>query len=66
MLEDLRWADAMTLDLVEVLAGCVDAVPLVGTYRLEDSGTRPLATDWYLRLRRAPTVQTVEAGTAVP
>ena len=23
------------------------------------SGTRPLATDWYLRLRRAPTVQTV-------
>ena len=28
VLEDLHWADAMTLDLVEVLAGRVDAVPL--------------------------------------
>ena len=62
LLEDLHWADAATLDLVEHLLGRPVGVPMVGTWRLQDAATRTVAVEWCARIRRLPTVATLELG----
>jgi tetratricopeptide (TPR) repeat protein len=59
VLEDLHWADSLTLDLLEYLLNRDCGVPLVGTWRLDDPDTPAETNDWYARLRRLPRVQVV-------
>ncbi|HEY3016521.1 MAG TPA: AAA family ATPase, partial [Nocardioides sp.] len=58
VIEDLHWADAATLDLLEhLLRSPVGlGVPVVATYRTDDPATSPSAEDWQLRVRRLPGV----------
>jgi tetratricopeptide (TPR) repeat protein len=59
ILEDLHWADATTLDLLEHLLSTEPALPLVGTYRLDDRTVPSTAQDWRARIRRLPAVDEV-------
>ena len=62
VLEDLHWADAATLDLVEhLLARCV-AVPLVATWRSEDPAVPDATAEWCTRVRRLGAVRTLSLG----
>ena len=64
VVEDLHWADATTLDLLEhLVAGSAAGpppVPLVGTYRIDDPTTPVEAARWFTRIRRLPTVEVME------
>ena len=62
VLEDLHWADATTLDLVEHLISHGLRFPLVGTWRLDDLDTPTAARDWSTRVQRSASVQTLELG----
>ena len=58
LLEDLHWADSATLDLVEHLLARRVALPVLGTWRLDDPATPRATTQWWTRVqrfRRAPT-----------
>jgi tetratricopeptide (TPR) repeat protein len=52
MVEDLHWADATTLDLLEHLLSAGLVLPLVGTYRLDDPTVPTTVRDWLARVRR--------------
>ncbi len=54
--EDLHWADAMTLDLLEHLLSSGPGLPLVGTYRLDDPTVPVEIRDWLARVRRLSVV----------
>ena len=62
LVEDLHWADSTTLDLVEHLLSRPPDVPLLATYRLEDPATTATTADWLTRVRRQPSVATLELG----
>ena len=63
VVEDLHWADAATLDLVEhlVVSGS-SGPPLVGTYRVEDPATPASVAEWRLRLQRNASVTALDVG----
>ena len=52
LLEDLHWADAATLDLLETLLARGTGVPILGTWRTEDPSTPAPVTEWLTRVRR--------------
>ncbi|CUR58502.1 hypothetical protein NOCA2500001 [metagenome] len=58
--EDLHWADATTLDLVEHLLSRPPAFPLVVTYRRGDPHTSVVTGDWVRRIQRLREVTTIE------
>lgn len=60
VLEDLHWADSATLDLLDHLLAAGPGVPIVGTYRTEDSATAEPTRAWFVRARRLRGVATVE------
>jgi tetratricopeptide (TPR) repeat protein len=61
VLEDLHWADAGTLDLVEHLVGSPVVSPaLVGSYRLDDLETPSSIHEWRLRMQRSSQVTALE------
>jgi tetratricopeptide (TPR) repeat protein len=62
LVEDLHWADASTLDLVEHLLCRSTGVPIVGTFRLDDPATAPRTEEWRLRIMRLAQVTTLELG----
>lgn len=62
LVEDLHWADTATLDVLEhLLAKGVD-VPIVGTWRLDDPETGGPQEEWWRRVRRLASVETVYLG----
>lgn len=61
VIEDLHWADSATLDFLEhLLVTRADAVPMVGTWRVEDPSTRTSSAEWLARVRRLPVVHEME------
>lgn len=60
--EDLHWADVSTLQFLEHLLSRGAAVPVVGTYRLDDLEVAPLVAQWFDRIQRLPETQTIELG----
>ena len=58
LIEDLHWADSATLDLLELLL-VRQTAPLLGTWRLDDQTVAPANVDWFIRVRRMPTVTTM-------
>ena len=60
LVEDLHWSDVATLELLEHLLAAETAVPIVGTFRVDDPSVPAPARDWLLRVRRLPAVETVE------
>jgi hypothetical protein len=62
LVEDLHWADSGTLDLLEHALQRRAAVPLLGTFRLDDPTIRPVVAEWRVRVQRLPAVMTVELG----
>ena len=62
VIEDLHWADATTLDLLEHLLTTGPGLPVVGTWR-QDDPTVPVPTlDWFARVRRLPVVDELALG----
>ena len=59
LLEDLHWADSATLDLVEHLIARRVAVPVLGTWRLDDPATPEHTAQWWTRVQRLPTATTL-------
>ena len=63
VVEDLHWADAATLDLVEhLVASGSSEPPLVGTYRVEDPATPASVAEWRLRLQRDASVTALDVA----
>ncbi len=60
LIEDLHWADASTLDLLEHLLTALDQVPVVGTWRTEDPSVAEVNADWWVRVRRTSLVTSLE------
>jgi hypothetical protein len=60
--EDLHWADAATLDLLEHLLTRPAPPAIVGTWRDEDPDVRASALEWLDRVRRLPSVKSVRLG----
>ncbi len=61
LVEDLHWADSATLDLLEhLLLTRADAVPIVGTWRLEDPSTKSSSAQWLARVRRLRVARDME------
>ncbi len=56
VVEDLHWADAMTLDLLEHLLTSGPGLPVVGTWRQDDPAVAASVRDWFSRVRRLPDV----------
>ena len=54
VIEDLHWADATTLDLLEHLLTTGPGVPVVGTWREEDPVVPAPVRDWFSRVRGCP------------
>ena len=54
LLEDLHWADASTLDVLEHLLARDLPVPVVATWRSDDDRTPPDTEAWRTRVRRLP------------
>ncbi|GAA2142332.1 helix-turn-helix transcriptional regulator [Nocardioides koreensis] len=59
LIEDLHWADTATLDLLEHLVNRDPAVPIVGTWRLDDPNVERPNAEWFNRIRRIPAVTTL-------
>ncbi|GAA2142327.1 helix-turn-helix transcriptional regulator [Nocardioides koreensis] len=59
LIEDLHWADTATLDLLEHLVNRDPAVPIVGTWRLDDPTVERPNAEWFNRVRRIPAVTTL-------
>jgi tetratricopeptide (TPR) repeat protein len=67
VVEDLHWADAATLDLVEHLVDVgTSGPPLVGTYRVEDATTPAPVAEWRLRVQRNASVTALDLGPLTP
>ncbi|WP_374456100.1 AAA family ATPase [Nocardioides sp.] len=64
VLEDLHWADTVTLDLLEhmALSAADGDLAFVGTWRDGDPGTPAVSTQWRARVERAPASSTVRLG----
>ncbi len=62
VLEDLHWADAATLDLVEHLLARRVSIPLVATWRSEETTVPDATADWCARVRRLEAVHTLSLG----
>ena len=62
VLEDLHWADAGTLDLLEHLSTRGTAVPVVASYRTEDPATPSATSDWLGRVCRLSSAATLRLG----
>jgi tetratricopeptide (TPR) repeat protein len=62
LVEDLHWADASTLDLLEHLLCRGARVPIVGTFRLDDPATAQATEEWRVRIMRLSQVTTLELG----
>jgi hypothetical protein len=62
VLEDLHWADATTLDLLEHLLARRVSVPLVATWRSEDPAVPDATAAWCARVRRLGAVHTLSLG----
>jgi tetratricopeptide (TPR) repeat protein len=60
VIEDLHWADASTLDLLEHLLARGTGVAIVGTYRLDDPDTAPTNEQWRGRVTRLSHVEMLE------
>lgn len=64
LIEDLHWADAMTLDLLEhALLSRAAAVPIVGTWREEDPSTKERSVEWLARVGRLGVVHLTNLST---
>ena len=62
VIEDLHWADTMTLDLLEHLLTTGLGLPVVGTWRQDDPSVPVLTLDWFARVRRLPIVDELALG----
>ena len=66
VLEDLHWADTVTLDLLEHVALAASASPggvtFLGTWREGDLDTPAVSAQWRARVERAPDTSTVRLG----
>jgi tetratricopeptide (TPR) repeat protein len=67
VLEDLHWADTVTLDLLEhvtlTASGAMEGdVAFLGTWREGDLETPAASNHWRMRVERAPTGSTVHLG----
>ena len=62
VVEDLHWADAMTLDLLEHLLTTGPGVAIVGTWRQDDPSVPPPTLEWFARVRRLPVVDELALG----
>ena len=67
VLEDLHWADTVTLDLLEHVALAASAgtdgdVTFLGTWREGDLDTPAVSNQWRTRVERAPAGSTVHLG----
>ncbi len=62
VIEDLHWADASTLDLLEHLLARGPGVAIVGTYRLDDPDTASTNEEWRGRVTRLSRVEMLELG----
>ena len=60
VLEDVHWADATTLDLLESLLSRPLPVPMVATWRADDTTVASTHRDWFSRLRRSGATQLLE------
>jgi predicted ATPase len=60
LVEDLHWADASTLDVLEHLLCRGIGVSVVGTFRLDDPATAPATEEWRVRVMRLAQVTTLE------
>ena len=57
LVEDAHWADATTLDVLELLGS--HACPLVVTVRTDDPDVDERFADWLTRVRRLPDAATL-------
>ena len=62
LLEDLHWADAATLDLLEHLLGRGSPAPVLGSWRTGDDTTPQSSHDWFTRVRRQHAATVLELG----
>ena len=62
LLEDLHWADAATLDLLEHLLGRGSQAPVLGSWRTGDDTTPQSSHDWFTRVRRQHAATVLELG----
>lgn len=62
LVEDLHWADAGTLDLLEQLLATGEGVPVLGTFRIDDPAVPDAVAAWSARVRRHVDVETLELG----
>ena len=62
VIEDLHWADSVTLDLLDYLLASPAGVgiPIVGSFRTADPATSPATLEWLLRTRERPLVDLLE------
>ena len=60
LVEDLHWADATTLDLLELLLSRGTTTPMLATWRTEDPATPASTLEWFVRVRRLPSVRTLD------
>ena len=61
-IEDLHWADATTLDLLEHLLAAGPGLPVVGTWRKDDPTVPAPVHDWLSRVHRLPAVGELALG----
>ena len=66
VIEDLHWADAVTLDLLEYLAVQPAGAAIVMIWRSVDLSTEPASVRWFWRMQRLPAVETLELGPLGP
>ena len=62
VVEDLHWADAATLDLLEHLLVRLPDLRVVATLRTADPSTPATVLEWSQRVRRLPSVQVLVLG----
>lgn len=62
VVEDLHWADSVTLDLLEHLLVRGAPAPIAGTWRSEDPATPATTQEWLLRVERLASVTTMPLG----
>ena len=59
LIEDLHWADAMTLDFLEHLLSRAATVPILGTWRDADPQIKSSSVEWLARVERLPVTREV-------